>query len=180
MMFYGEAATIRSMLSAQRGRRILNIGSSCRHFYGVVQDHIWRDLLAPLGAADNEVINLDTKAADGVDIVADATAMPLDDASMDAVICANLLEHVKDPEAVIDEARRVLAPGGVAVFSAPGAYRIHPDPIDTGLRIATVEQWRDLFGDGWQVIRFAVVFDRRADEPIAPNIFATVVMARKA
>jgi SAM-dependent methyltransferase len=56
---------------------------------------------------------------------ADACALPLDDASVDVAVSANLLEHVPDDEAALAELRRVLAPGALAVLvvpAAPGAY----------------------------------------------------------
>lgn len=56
---------------------------------------------------------------------ADVCALPLDDASVDAAMSANLLEHVPDDEAALAELYRVLAPGapGVLVVPAgPGSY----------------------------------------------------------
>ncbi len=46
----------------------------------------------------------------------DARALPLADASVDAVFAMDLLEHVEDPARVIAEAARVLAPGGRFFF----------------------------------------------------------------
>lgn len=43
--------------------------------------------------------------------------LPLDDASMDAVISSNLLECLPDPDALLREVQRVLRPGGRAVLS---------------------------------------------------------------
>jgi len=48
----------------------------------------------------------------------------LDDASFDVVVAGELLEHVRDPEALVAEVRRVLKPGGRFVGSVPNAYRL--------------------------------------------------------
>ncbi len=50
---------------------------------------------------------------------ADACALPLTDASVDAVVSANLLEHVPRDELALAEIRRVLRPGARAVIVVP-------------------------------------------------------------
>ena len=57
------------------------------------------------------------------DIVGSAYAMPLSDASIDAVINFNLLEHLETPQLFVDEVKRVLRPGGY-VYST--ILFIHP------------------------------------------------------
>ena len=49
----------------------------------------------------------------------DAHACGLPDSSADRVHTDRVLQHVADPDAVLAEARRVLAPGGRAVFAEP-------------------------------------------------------------
>lgn len=46
-------------------------------------------------------------------------AIPYPDASFDLVYSSNVLEHVRDPQAVIDEAVRVLKPGGQLLLVVP-------------------------------------------------------------
>ncbi len=48
----------------------------------------------------------------------DATALEDSDASYDAVLCTQVIEYIPDVDAAIAESRRVLKPGGVAVFVA--------------------------------------------------------------
>ena len=54
--------------------------------------------------------------------------LPLADASVDRVICKNVLEYVPDPQVTVDEFRRVLRPGGLAhvVDSDWGALIVEP------------------------------------------------------
>lgn len=56
--------------------------------------------------------------------------LPLDDASVDVVLSTQVLEHVRDVDAYLAEARRVLRPGGAAVVSTHGVMYYHRDPED--------------------------------------------------
>src|SRR2546422_4554883 len=50
--------------------------------------------------------------------------LPFEDASFDVVVAGELLEHLRDPRRLVDEARRVLRPAGTFVASVPNAYRL--------------------------------------------------------
>jgi SAM-dependent methyltransferase len=52
-------------------------------------------------------------------LTGDATAMPLPDASIDVVIAAEVLEHIRFDQAAIAEIARVLRPGGLAAVTVP-------------------------------------------------------------
>ncbi|WP_262692817.1 class I SAM-dependent methyltransferase [Kordiimonas aestuarii] len=54
----------------------------------------------------------------------DIMSMPFDDNSLDLIITSDVLEHVPDVSAALNESRRVLKPGGVHVFSIPVRYPI--------------------------------------------------------
>jgi len=49
--------------------------------------------------------------------------LPLDDSAFDLVLCAETLEHVRDVQLVLSEARRVLVPGGTLAVSTPAHGR---------------------------------------------------------
>ena len=63
-----------------------------------------------------------------IDYVCDITDIPVDDASFDAVLCSEVIEHVPDPVAVIDEFARILKPGGKLMLTAPLGSGIHQEP----------------------------------------------------
>jgi SAM-dependent methyltransferase len=111
--FKGEVApddvrllAVRESLGPIEGRRILDLGCGKGRFAA----H-----LIQLGA---EVVGLDLSAgmlarASGLDRVrASAKRLPFLDGTFDAVVAIEVIEHVGAVETVLDEARRVLRPGG--------------------------------------------------------------------
>jgi ubiquinone/menaquinone biosynthesis C-methylase UbiE len=63
-----------------------------------------------------------------IDVVSEANALPIPDASFDVVICTEVLEHVPEPIAVVRELGRVVAPGGRLILTAPLGSGIHQEP----------------------------------------------------
>jgi ubiquinone/menaquinone biosynthesis C-methylase UbiE len=59
------------------------------------------------------------KFADGVAVLADATAMPFEDGSLETVWCVFVAHHLDDDalRGMLDEAARVLKPGGRLLFA---------------------------------------------------------------
>lgn len=78
--------------------------------------------------ASRTVVNIAPSAEP--DVLADAHRLPFGDASWDAVVCAEVLEHVAEPATVVSEIARVLRPGGRLYACAPFLYPIHGDPED--------------------------------------------------
>ncbi len=67
------------------------------------------------------------KAPDAEFREGDLTALPLEDASVDAVVCALALVHLEDIDKAMQEFARVLRPGGRLIISD-----VHPFPIMLG------------------------------------------------
>jgi len=63
-----------------------------------------------------------------VDFVCDITKIPLPAATLDAVVCTEVLEHVTDPISVLREFGRLLKPGGRLLLTAPQASPVHMEP----------------------------------------------------
>jgi ubiquinone/menaquinone biosynthesis C-methylase UbiE len=103
--------------------------------------------------------------------------LPLADSSFDLVLCAETLEHVRDVQLLLSEARRVLRPGGTLAVTTPAHGRLTGlailvrgfealfDPLSPHLRFFTHRSLRRLLGElGFEV----AALERRAG-----TLFAT-------
>jgi hypothetical protein len=117
---------------------LLNIGSSTRAFREEHQPWIEQGLFAPLGRRHIEIVHVDIKSDDGVDLCADI----MDAVGYDriagvkprALLLCNLLEHVTDPKAFAQRCVAVVPSGGLLFVTVPHSYPHHRDPIDTMFR----------------------------------------------
>jgi len=57
-------------------------------------------------------------------LVADAHPLPFRDGAFDALFAGELIEHLADPRAGVDEFRRVVRPGGTLVLTTPNRRRL--------------------------------------------------------
>lgn len=64
------------------------------------------------------------------DIIANAKSLPIENDSIDAVPCNQIIEHDPDPDKIIAEIHRILKPGGILILSAPQMGRLHGEPND--------------------------------------------------
>ena len=64
------------------------------------------------------------------DIFADAAGLPAAAQSCDTVVLLEVLEHIRNPQEALQEAFRVLRPGGHLLLSMPFLYPIHDAPHD--------------------------------------------------
>ena len=87
----------------------------------------YRPMLQDAGYA---VRCLDIAPGPGVDVVGTAESTGLPDASVDLVLCTQVLEHTRAPWLAMREFRRIVRPGGGIVFSVPHIWFFHPHPHD--------------------------------------------------
>ena len=108
---------------------------------------------------------LDACRADGLDnVVAGlAESVPFDDASFDLVTSLDVLEHLDDDDAGMQEIHRVLRPAGYALITVP-AYRflwsVHDEALGHRRRYVASELHRLLNNNGFVVVRrtYAISF----------------------
>jgi len=65
-----------------------------------------------------------------IDVIGDAHRLPFQDASFDAVVNIQVLEHLREPGLAVSEFARVLKPGGRLLLSTVMCWEIHQHPHD--------------------------------------------------
>jgi SAM-dependent methyltransferase len=107
------AARAVESLPIRAGDRVLDVGAGPGH-YTIAMHALGATVAAvELSAAE---LRRDGRPPAGA-LVGDGRRVPFADATFDAVLCSNMLEHTPDPLAVLDEIARVLRPGGWAYVS---------------------------------------------------------------
>lgn len=97
--------------------RVLDVGGGSRFQKGMKQ---YEALFAK-----TRYETMDVSADYSPDIVGDIHAIPLEEASVDAIICRSVLEHVQDPALAMKELYRILKPGGILFLQVPSTYPYH-------------------------------------------------------
>jgi SAM-dependent methyltransferase len=75
-------------------------------------------------------IGFDVPENKTADVRGYAESLPFEDASFDAVLCTEVLEHVAEPERVLAEISRVLKAGGCVILTTPLYWPLHEEPYD--------------------------------------------------
>ena len=127
-----RAAWLEKTLAAvPPGSRILDAGAgeqqwrrACAHLDYVSQDFGRYD-----GAGDGVGLQMGSWDQSRLDIISDITAIPRPDASFDAVLCVEVLEHLPRPDRAIAEFARLLRPGGRLILTAPFCSLTHFAPF---------------------------------------------------
>jgi len=149
-----------------RGRVVLNIGSSTRHYRTVMQPNIDRAIFRPLTERGYKVLHIDRKLDEGVDLVGDledaAFAKQLATLHPELVFCNNVLMHLRPGglSSVIAAINDIVPMGSLLFVSGSAVYPHTSDPHDNGLRVDEVKLAR-LFA-GFDVVESAIVTSRRS------------------
>lgn len=103
------------------GSRVLNVGSG-----GKISE-----LLDSYAVRNGfQVLSMDIDPARLPELVGDITAMPCPEGSFDVVVLSEVLEHVQEPGAAVQNIHRLLKPAGTLILTVPFLFPIHDQPYD--------------------------------------------------
>lgn len=125
---YREALVLRRLLPALPGPEVLNAGAGAGSLTLKLVDAGLRvtstDASPELCAWTEAALRARGTPAGNPVIVGDLQRLELPNASFDAAVCAEVLEHLDDDGAALRELHRVLRPGGLLLVTVPaGPYR---------------------------------------------------------
>jgi SAM-dependent methyltransferase len=102
--------------------RLLDIGCGAKPCKELLAPYVTEHLGVDHGAKQG--------GRDQVDMFGSAYRIPLQSESVDSVLCTAVLEHLEEPEQALRECHRVLAKGGVAIYTVPFIWHLHEEPRD--------------------------------------------------
>jgi SAM-dependent methyltransferase len=101
---------------------VLDLGAGTRPYRSLYEPFFARSRTTDVSTSPHDTAE--------VDLIATAESLPFADASFDAVICTEVLEHCRDPRAAMHEIRRVLRPAGRGFITTPFLVPLHEMPHD--------------------------------------------------
>jgi SAM-dependent methyltransferase len=128
------------------GERVLDLGCGAGRFLGLLEDAVGAEI-------SEEAARRARENVPGADVrLLEDGAIPLAHGSVDLVWCSEVLEHIPDVGAALNEIRRVLRPGGRVLLTVP----FHSRPLAAAIALTRFEAHFDPLG---QHVRF---FTRRS------------------
>src|SRR3989344_2183165 len=142
---------------AERGGKILEIGSNLWYFTGLVAKETGSHVV---GIDTNtsrllyKIARLRNKGKPTSFVQGDQnTGLAFRDGSFDQVIMSHVIEHFEDPSALVNEIKRVLKEGGTIIVSVPRERFLGENTKDHKVLYASLEQLRtQLEGYGFELV----------------------------
>jgi len=119
--YLAQREMLADLLDCRRfaGGRLLDVGCGNKPYLEI------------LGPCVRSYIGVDPDAQHSQpDVVAQVLDLPFEAATFDTVLTTQVLEHVPQPDRMLQEISRVLKPGGHLILTAPQYWRLHEIPHD--------------------------------------------------
>lgn len=130
---------INELKNLSQGAKLLDAGAGTQQFkkYCTHLDYVSQDFAAYIPSEQTGGLQNDKWDYGELDIISDITDIPCPDASFDAILCSEVLEHLPDPNAAIKEFARLLKKDGILLITAPFCSLTHQAPyfFSTGFSV---------------------------------------------
>jgi SAM-dependent methyltransferase len=121
---------IHQLSGLESGSRILDAGAGEQQYRKYCENLIYisQDFCEYTGTGDGRGLQPAEWNVSKIDIVSDIVNIPEENESFDAVLCTEVIEHIKNPVSALTEFFRLLKPGGVLILTAPFCSLTHFAP----------------------------------------------------
>jgi len=180
-MLLNESILIKGLLNKYSNKKIINLCSSDYHFYKHMQPYIYKNIIFTLIENNNEIIHLDIKSGNGIDITSNCEDMKsIQDNTFDLVLFFSCIEHLNNPLRAIKEIYRIVKPTGTLLASAPGDYPLHNDPIDNMIRLPSRKSWDKYISKYFEIESFFVTEKQKSKEKYNYSnlVYSTIIEAK--
>jgi len=126
-----EAWVARSLAALPAGTRLLDAGCGSQQYrqYCAHLDYVSQDFAQFEVDQKASLTGRTEKYVYGkIDLVSNIWEIPAPDASFDAILCTEVIEHIPFPNETLAEFGRLMKPGGTLLLTAPFACLRHMDP----------------------------------------------------
>ena len=119
-----------TLLKVPVGSKILDAGAGegRNKKYGSHLEYTSLDSGEYDGVGDKQGLHKGSRDYSKIDIIADIEDLPIKEGTYDAVLCVEVLEHVKNPNVALKELYRILKKGGTLILTAPFNSLTHYAP----------------------------------------------------
>ncbi len=108
-----------NLLKGEAFGRILDIGCGEGDFCLKVQSEFAAKEIVGIDISEKAVIRANERGVKALSLNVSEDPIPFPEASFDAVFCGEVIEHLFDPDYLLDEVLRVLKKGGLFIITTP-------------------------------------------------------------
>ncbi len=164
-----------SLVKPQPAWRVLDVATGAGHTAFTFAPHVQQVWATDITPEMLEQVRRQAQQRQVTNVIielADAEQLPYADAMFDLVTCRIAPHHFDAPERFVQEATRVLAPGGVLAvvdnIVPPGVAGAYVNAFEklrdpSHVRCLSMEEWRELFVQGGFVVEHAEAIAKRID-----------------
>lgn len=102
--------------------QLIDIGCGEKPYYEMIKPYVHEHI-----GVDHEHTFHDKS---NIDFIGSAYNVPAESCSFDCLLCTDVLEHLEEPGNAMQEAYRILKPGGYAIYTVPLFWHLHEEPRD--------------------------------------------------
>ena len=112
-------AEVLAILSKLKGDRLLDIGCGDGTFTALLKEALGAEEAVGIEISSEAITAVEKKGIKAYQLDIDEETFPFDDAYFNIIYCGEIIEHLFNPDHLLEEVHRVLKPEGTCVMTTP-------------------------------------------------------------